>query len=57
MESFTAMVSFEFVLASLGLSANVTSDRMIWFQALSYTSMGRAKFADIQRDFHRMRME
>ena len=27
MESFTAMVSFEFILASLGMSANVTSDQ------------------------------
>ena len=40
LESFTAMVSFEFVLASLGLSAKVTSDPMIWFQALSYASLG-----------------
>ena len=47
LESFFAMVSFELVLTSLGLSANVMSDRMTYFWALSCASMGRAKFVDI----------
>ena len=57
LESSAVMVSFELVLSSLGLSTNVTVDRMTCSHVLNCASMGRAKFADMQKDFHRMCVE